>query len=333
MSIEFRCSQCDQLLRVPDDSAGKNARCPKCQALMIVPSAVAIVQSPTDTLPPAGSSAPEERAAQSEPMSSPPPKEAAPSSSPFALDNPFGDAGPRTKSTEPINPYASPAGAIDAYHANYTFPDGRPGLPWETERQTVGCWFRTAGIVLGSPTQAFSDMRQHGGLGTPMLYSIYGIGLPVVGLMLLAAAIVLIAVLASGEKIGPEEIAAGALVGLFAVVAIGLYVLIVATLGTLINAAVYHLMLMIVGGARSGFETTFRVVAYTQGALFWLMFIPYIGMIGGIWWLVVFIIGLARAHEISGGKAALAIFLPMILCLGLFFMFFLIAAGIEAVNR
>jgi len=39
MAIEFRCSQCSQLLRVPDDSAGKHARCPKCQSLMTVPAA------------------------------------------------------------------------------------------------------------------------------------------------------------------------------------------------------------------------------------------------------------------------------------------------------
>src|SRR5262245_51774779 len=38
MPIEFRCGQCNQLLRVPDDSAGKHARCPKCQALMTVPA-------------------------------------------------------------------------------------------------------------------------------------------------------------------------------------------------------------------------------------------------------------------------------------------------------
>ena len=38
MTIEFRCSQCNQLLRVPDTAAGKNARCPKCQALMLVPA-------------------------------------------------------------------------------------------------------------------------------------------------------------------------------------------------------------------------------------------------------------------------------------------------------
>lgn len=39
MSIEFRCPNCKQRLRVPDGSPGKNARCVKCQALMRVPAA------------------------------------------------------------------------------------------------------------------------------------------------------------------------------------------------------------------------------------------------------------------------------------------------------
>src|SRR5690348_12816458 len=47
MTIEFRCSQCNQLLRVPETAAGKNARCPKCQALMLVPA-----HSSSETSPP-----------------------------------------------------------------------------------------------------------------------------------------------------------------------------------------------------------------------------------------------------------------------------------------
>lgn len=39
MSIEFRCPNCKQRLRVPDESRGKNARCVKCQSLMQVPAA------------------------------------------------------------------------------------------------------------------------------------------------------------------------------------------------------------------------------------------------------------------------------------------------------
>jgi len=37
MPIEFRCSGCQRTLRTPDDSAGKQARCPECGAIVLVP--------------------------------------------------------------------------------------------------------------------------------------------------------------------------------------------------------------------------------------------------------------------------------------------------------
>ena len=41
MPIEFRCTQCDKLLRTPDDTAGKQAKCPECGAILPVPSPAA----------------------------------------------------------------------------------------------------------------------------------------------------------------------------------------------------------------------------------------------------------------------------------------------------
>lgn len=37
MPIEFRCVQCNKLLRTPDDSAGKTGQCPHCQTRMEIP--------------------------------------------------------------------------------------------------------------------------------------------------------------------------------------------------------------------------------------------------------------------------------------------------------
>ena len=37
MPIEFRCASCSKLLRTPDESAGKKARCPQCGAIVDVP--------------------------------------------------------------------------------------------------------------------------------------------------------------------------------------------------------------------------------------------------------------------------------------------------------
>ncbi len=38
MPIEFRCSGCDKLLRVPDEFAGRQAQCPQCETVLPVPS-------------------------------------------------------------------------------------------------------------------------------------------------------------------------------------------------------------------------------------------------------------------------------------------------------
>ncbi|MHC4399462.1 MAG: FmdB family zinc ribbon protein [Planctomycetota bacterium] len=37
MPIEFRCTECGRLLRTADDAAGLQARCPECEAIMVIP--------------------------------------------------------------------------------------------------------------------------------------------------------------------------------------------------------------------------------------------------------------------------------------------------------
>ncbi|MBN2023057.1 MAG: hypothetical protein JW809_09715 [Pirellulales bacterium] len=37
MPIEFRCTQCDKLLRTPDETAGRQAKCPVCGTVVTVP--------------------------------------------------------------------------------------------------------------------------------------------------------------------------------------------------------------------------------------------------------------------------------------------------------
>jgi hypothetical protein len=97
--------------------------------------------------------------------------------------------------------------------------------------------------------------------------------------------------------------------------------LILAPLGIVIvlfiGAAVVHLCLMIVGGANQPFETTFRVLAFTQGSTGVLQLIPVCGgVIASVWGIVVNCIGLARAHETDTGRAVLAVLLPVIVCCG-----------------
>ena len=96
-----------------------------------------------------------------------------------------------------------------------------------------------------------------------------------------------------------------------------LFVPVIVIVGMFIGSGILHLCLMIVGGAKKPFETTFRVVCFSSGSTYLLSMIPFCGgMIAGVWNIVLECIGLARAHEIDTGKAVLAVLLPLIVCCG-----------------
>ena len=124
MPIEFRCTGCQQQLRVPDESAGKNAKCPKCGAVVVVPSALG---APF----PGISSTPQPQSQF--PLSAPIPPA---SGSPFG-DSPGLGANPFGQSAKPLgggagpNPYASPQAAA------YQPPVATPGGPIVNQQVTV----------------------------------------------------------------------------------------------------------------------------------------------------------------------------------------------------
>jgi len=105
--------------------------------------------------------------------------------------------------------------------------------------------------------------------------------------------------------------------------------------GLFIGGAIVHLCLMIVGGANKPFETTVRVLAFTQGSTGPLQMIPLCGgIIASVWAVVLNCIGLARAHETDTGRAVLAVFLPLIVCCGgAIFLAILVPAAIYFGNR
>jgi phage FluMu protein Com len=345
MPIEFRCSQCNQLLRVPDTAAGKSARCPKCQALMTVPvnsefSSPTAESSIADrAAPPAPPIGDRDRAppfASPTSYGTPSDVSASPPTKPRS-ENPFGESGGSPfggPATVSANPYASPAPTGELY-APPRYLGVRPGLPWESEPQTLGCWFRTMGMVIGSPTHAFSIMQQQGGLGTPLKYNAYAVGM----LLTLAAAIgvpiaLLVGVFAA-QDINGAKLAAGIAAGAAIVVGIALfYALVVAVIFPFIMAGVFHVGLMLFGGARQGFETTYRASCYAYFSILLpsmiIGLVPYLGGLAAmVWMIVLFILGLSRAHETTGAKATGAVLTPFALCCGLYIAMFVIMLSLE----
>lgn len=185
--------------------------------------------------------------------------------------------------------------------------------PWERRSET-GIWqgiVRTSRAVLFSPAALFRRMPTGRGLKEPLAY---GLLLGSLGTMFsvfwqfLAAAG---GALAIGEGLwGPFAFAA-----LFLAVMVLSPFLVVAEI--FLTSGIVHLLLLVVRGGGKGFEATFRVVAYSQTTQI-LGLVPFAGGIaGGLWMLVVQIIGLKEIHESSYGRVLIALFLPLFLILAL----------------
>ena len=212
----------------------------------------------------------------------------------------------------------------------------RVGPEWErrAELGMVKAGLETTKAVLLKPSETFATMKREGGIGGVLIYPvIFGSIGGIAGI-----AYQLIARLAMSSAMPPPPAQGGfnpaammaISTGMLVVFAIFMPALI--ALGTFIGAGILHLSLMICGGAKQPFETTFRTYCYVHGSAGVLQLVPVCGaMVGGIWALVCLCIGLSKTQEISVGKAVLAVLLPTIVCcLGAFVLFGAIMGAVFA---
>jgi len=83
--------------------------------------------------------------------------------------------------------------------------------------------------------------------------------------------------------------------------------------GLYLSAGVIHLLLLMFGGANHGFGTTVRVFCYGNSPTLFGV-VPVIGtLVGGVWSLVVSIIGLREAHDTDTWRVVLAVLIPTVL--------------------
>jgi len=204
----------------------------------------------------------------------------------------------------------------------------RSGLPWEhrQERGLFNAFVETLVMVLTKPGEAFTIMKREGGLGEPLIYAFIGGCLG--GIVSLLFSLGLQSVGFFADRHDTFAVMTGMGVGSVGfIVLVPLFIVI----GLFIGSAIVHLCLMIVGGAYRSFETTFRVIAFSQGSTGPLQMIPICGgLIAGVWALVCNCIGLARAHETDTGRAVLAVFLPLIVCCGGVLLIALMFGGLGA---
>ena len=214
-------------------------------------------------------------------------------------------AAPPTQTPTPPAMVAPPAGSTTAAP--------RSGLPWD-ERHSKGLFhgfIETLQMVLTRPSEAFTAMKREGGVGEPLFYAVIGGTFGAVFAVAYNFAFRSLALFPTRHTAFENMIGGVGLI--FLLILMPLLIVI----GTFIGAAIYHVSLMIVGGAKQSFETTFRVICFGGGSVSPLLVIPFCGgLVVLLWKIVVYSIGFARAHETDTGRAAVAVLLPLIVCCG-----------------
>jgi hypothetical protein len=89
-----------------------------------------------------------------------------------------------------------------------------------------------------------------------------------------------------------------------------------------IAAAIFNFIYNILGGT-GNYEGTLRFMSYASAPMV-VSWIPFIGLLGGIYALYLYIVGGMNVHKVPMEKSALAILLPTILI----FLVFMILAGL-----
>jgi hypothetical protein len=205
------------------------------------------------------------------------------------------------------------------------------GLPWE-HREQLGifkAYFDTVSMVLTKPGEAFAMMKTEGDMMGPMLFALIGGSAGMIVSFLLQIALQSIGVMGSGQNAIANVFGMGIGILLFIVL-----VPVMMIAGMFLGSGILHLCLMIVGGAKKPFETTFRVVCFSSGSTYLLSMIPFCGgMIAGVWNIVLECIGLARAHETDTGKAVMAVLLPIIVCCGGALLIVILMGGFGALSQ
>ncbi|MDR2982249.1 MAG: YIP1 family protein [Puniceicoccales bacterium] len=217
-----------------------------------------------------------------------------------------------------------------------------PGAPlivepaWE-RRAELGEWrafWQTARCVLFTPSKVFSSLSQDGNIGGSFLFYV----IPAMVMTILGQVISMVTGLEEiikevtekyiferlgydyaqylaeqAEQMEKMPASAKAMMQAFQIGGAVVGTVLGVLLGIFISAAIAHLMLMIVRGAKRPFATTFKAVSYTYGSLAFFTWIPVIGPVIGITYgSIVEIIALARAHGISLKRSAASVLLPIL---------------------
>jgi len=203
--------------------------------------------------------------------------------------------------------------------------------PWDNaaSKDRIKALWKTFKKSLTNTVCFFEDVKKGKGMLRPAIYAII---INVVVILVFAAYEMGFSFSGAGDSIKKSVISNYPFITAPIFIVLGVFfILIVFPFFSLfwlfMQSAILHLCLIILRSAKEDFQSTFRVICYSTGPQIFGV-VPVIGgMISGIWYLVLAIIGIKVVHETTYLKSVLAIFLPLIFCCGIFFLFVSTLAG------
>ncbi|HEY3451713.1 MAG TPA: Yip1 family protein [Myxococcales bacterium] len=314
-----KCARCQYVFTT--DRFGRQF-CPSCGAELVLPA-------PGGSPPPAGPPS------QPSGPSAPP---AQPGEAPVPSHAATGGAGASARCSahpdRPAKDICARCGAFACGDCLQPGPDGQPQCPacrarggeieptpWEErdQRGLVAAYIETVKRSVVDPVRLFERMRVDNTDGV-LSYCWITVAIGALGGQAWQALFAAVGFNSLGGGGGPKLPEGHPLSSLMAMsnspffnLALGIAVALMAPLSLYLNAGIFHLGLLLFKGAKNGFNATLRAVSYASGPNL-LQLVPLCGgAIGGIWVLVLYVIGLSRVHRTSTGVAIAAVVVPLVL--------------------
>lgn len=184
----------------------------------------------------------------------------------------------------------------------------KEGIAWES-LSSEGMWrslFRTIKNVLFSPGNFFTALSPSGKRSYPLAFAVITGG---AGQLLTLFWQYLIA--SPSFRYLDEAWIAWMGAGSFVILTLFIPILVIISL--YIGTILVHLGLIILRGNNYPFRATFKVLAYSHAAQLFNL-VPMVGaVVGGIWGIILAVIGLSTMHHISKLKAFFALFIVLFL--------------------
>lgn len=193
----------------------------------------------------------------------------------------------------------------------------------------VNSFVRTVREILFNPVGFFRGLPHQSGFVNPLVFALI---CSVIAAVLGGILGVLLAIVG----LAPQSVvsAIGSLFLSIILLPIG------TAIGSFVGAGIYHLLVLLLVKPNSGFEATYRVVAYSSviQLVSWLSAIPLLGLLVAlavsVFGIILGVLGVREMHATTTGKAALVVLIPvavllvLALLLGTVFILFLRSAGI-----